>query len=156
MSFATPPAQTHLTVSLAVASFPPHLAWMLNATIRVVAAVIASGPRLLVCQRPPHKRHPGLWEFPGGKCEPGESDADAAARELAEELGLVATATGEPLFSAHDPGSQFLIVFLPVSVAGEPRCTEHSALHWATPPELRELPLAPSDRQFVEYMLSTT
>ena len=129
---------------------------MPNATIRVVAAVIANGPHLLVCQRPTHKRHPGLWEFPGGKCEPDESDADAAARELEEELGLAVTGIGEPLFSAHDPGSEFLIVFLPVRVSGEPRCTEHSAMSWGTPLELSSLPLAPSDKQFVEFMLSKT
>jgi 8-oxo-dGTP pyrophosphatase MutT (NUDIX family) len=48
----------------------------------VVAAVIERDGRLLVCQRPAHKRHGGLWEFPGGKCDPGESDAEAARREL--------------------------------------------------------------------------
>ncbi len=52
--------------------------------IRVIAAVIRRGPELLVCRRPAHKRHGGLWEFPGGKCEPGESDADTARRELLE------------------------------------------------------------------------
>ena len=97
-----------------------------------------------------------MWEFPGGKCDADESDTDAATRELAEELGLVATQVGEPLFSVRDPGSQFLIVFLPVSVTGEPHCLEHSALQWGTPAELSSLPLAPSDQQFVDYILSTT
>jgi 8-oxo-dGTP diphosphatase len=121
-------------------------------TIRVIAAVIADGDRLLVCQRPPHKRHGGLWEFPGGKCEPGESDAEAADRELREELGVAATAIGAELFAIHDPGSPFLIAFVPVDISGEPVCHEHSALHWGTLEELIGLPLAPSDRRFVEAM----
>ena len=50
---------------------------------RVVASVIEVDGKLLVCQRPAHKRHGGLWEFPGGKIEPGESDFEAVERELA-------------------------------------------------------------------------
>ena len=56
--------------------------------MRVLATVIRRDGRLLVCQRPSHKRHGGLWEFPGGKVEPGESDLAASRRELAEELGV--------------------------------------------------------------------
>lgn len=127
---------------------------MLSESIRVIAAVVTDGDRLLVCQRPPHKRHGGLWEFPGGKCEPGESDAQAADRELQEELGVTATAVGGELFAIHDPGSPFLIAFVPVAIEGEPVCHEHTALQWGTPSELAELPLAPSDRRFVEALLS--
>jgi mutator protein MutT len=123
-------------------------------TIRVIAAVVPDGDRLLVCQRPPHKRHGGLWEFPGGKCEPGETDAQAATRELREELGVTATAVGAELFAIHDLGSPFLIAFVPVEIAGEPVCHEHTALRWGTPNELAELPLAPSDRRFVEALLA--
>jgi 8-oxo-dGTP diphosphatase len=54
----------------------------------VVAAVIERGGRVLVSQRGPGVGHPGRWEFPGGKREPGESDAQALARELREELGV--------------------------------------------------------------------
>ena len=124
-----------------------------SAPVRVVAAVIADGDRLLVCQRPPHKRHAGLWEFPGGKCEPGESDGAAAARELREELGVTATEVGAELFAARDPGSPFVIAFVPVRIAGEPACREHTALRWGTPPELAALPLAPSDQRFIERLL---
>ena len=65
-----------------------------NGLVRVIAAVVWRGDRLLVCQRPAHKRHGGLWEFPGGKVEAGESDAAAARRELREELGVEVTAVG--------------------------------------------------------------
>jgi mutator protein MutT len=122
-------------------------------SIRVIAAVIADGDRLLVCQRPPHKRHGGLWELPGGKCEPGESDASAAARELREELGVEVLAVGAEELTIRDPGSRFVIVFVPVTIAGTPTCHEHTALAWATTAELAALPLAPSDRRFVETKL---
>ncbi len=123
-----------------------------DAPIRVVAAVVRRGERYLVCRRPAHKRHGGLWEFPGGKCEPGESDAEAVARELAEELGLTGTAVGEELFAIRDPGSPFLIAFLVTEAEGEPVCHEHEAVAWGTPDELARLPLAPSDARFVQHL----
>lgn len=123
-------------------------------TIRVIAAVIARGDRFLVCQRPPHKRHGGLWEFPGGKCDPDESDADAARRELHEELGVVALSVGAELAAFHDAGSPFLIAFVPVRIEGEPVCHEHTALAWGTPAELALFDLAPSDRRFVDTLLA--
>lgn len=122
--------------------------------IRVIAAVVARGDRFLVCQRPPHKRHGGLWEFPGGKCEPGESDVHAARRELREELGVEVLAVGREEFAIMDPGSPFLIAFVPVTIVGEPVCHEHTAFVWATLAELAEFPLAPSDRRFVEHCLA--
>lgn len=118
---------------------------------RVVAAVVRQGDALLVCQRPSHKRHAGLWEFPGGKCEADESDVQALARELLEELGLTVREIGDLLFEAADEGSQYLIAFFPVTVEGEPIAHEHEALKWATQAELLALPLAPVDRRFVEH-----
>jgi mutator protein MutT len=73
----------------------------------VIAAVVSRGDELLVCQRPHEKRHGRLWEFPGGKCEPGESDADAARGELREELGVEVTEVGDEQFAIADPGSPF-------------------------------------------------
>lgn len=121
---------------------------------RVVACVVARDERLLVCQRPPGKRHGGLWEFPGGKTEVGETDDAAAARELSEELGVEVTAVGPSLFEVVDPGSDFTISFLEVEIRGEPVCLEHSAIRWATLTDLVELPLAPSDAAYVRFRLS--
>lgn len=129
---------------------------MSDTPIRVIAAVATRGERLLVCQRPPHKRHGGLWEFPGGKCEPGESDQDAARRELREELGVEVKEVGAEEYAIMDPGSPFLIAFVPVTITGEPTCHEHTALTWGTPAELAKLELAPSDRRFVEHRLGAT
>ncbi len=121
--------------------------------IEVVAAVAVREGRHLVCQRPAHKRHGGLWEFPGGKLEPGETLQEAVRRELAEELGVEGTEAGPCLATFHDPGSPYRVAFHPVTFRGEPRCLEHAALAWATPAELAALPLAPSDRRFVETVL---
>ena len=121
---------------------------------RVLAAVVRRDDTLLVCQRPPHKRHGGLWEFPGGKQEPGESDADSIRRELLEELGVEPTAVGDEHFAIGDPGSPFLIAFVPTGIDGEPACHEHTALRWATLDELATMPLAPSDRRYVEFLRS--
>lgn len=119
--------------------------------VRVLAAVITRGDRLLVCRRPDDKRHGGLWEFPGGKLEPGENDAAAARRELREELGVEVTSVGRELLAVHDAGSPYLIAFVEVTISGEPACLEHSALAWATVDELQTYALAPSDRRYVEW-----
>jgi mutator protein MutT len=121
---------------------------------RVIAAVIARGDRLLVCQRPKHKRHGGLWEFPGGKVEPGETDEAAARRELHEELGIEVNRVADVEFAIADPNSSFLIAFAQVHISGEPACHEHDALAWCTSEELANLDLAPSDRRYVEHLLS--
>jgi mutator protein MutT len=124
--------------------------------IRVVAAVISRDDKLLVCQRPAHKRHGGLWEFPGGKCEPGESDADAIRRELAEELGIETVSVGDTEYEIADPESPFLIAFVAANITCEPRAVEHTGVAWAAPNELLSLPLAPSDRLYLEQRPSST
>ena len=136
---------------MACGTFGRQFVGVIDPLIRVVAAVVSRDDRLLVCQRPSHKRHGGLWEFPGGKCEEGESDADAIRRELREELGVEAEIVHGEEFSIQDHGSPFLIVFIPVGIVGEPACHEHVALTWGSLEELSKLPLAPSDRRFVEH-----
>ena len=108
--------------------------------------------RLLVCQRPAHKRHGGLWEFPGGKLEAGETLLDAARREMAEELGVTTVSVEAPLFEVHDAGSAFVIEFVPTVIEGTPQCLEHSELAWARLEDLLTMELAPSDRRFVEWL----
>src|SRR4051812_46483666 len=126
----------------------------LMSSVRVIAAVIAKDDKLLVCRRAQHKRHGGLWEFPGGKLEPDEDDETAARRELAEELGIHVERVGEAEIEIADAGSPLLIAFVPVEAWGTPVCHEHSALAWGTPAELALLPLAPSDRRYVEWRLT--
>jgi 8-oxo-dGTP diphosphatase len=120
--------------------------------VRVLAAVIQRSGSYLVCRRPPHKRHGGLWEFPGGKVEPGETDFEAARRELAEELGVTVIAVRPPAFSFADPGSPFVIDFVPVVISGEPERLEHSDMKWMTLDEMHSIELAPSDLGFSAYL----
>lgn len=124
-----------------------------GAKIDVIAAVMRREGKFLVCRRPPEKRHGGLWEFPGGKLEPGESFLSAAQRELREELNLTVKEIGDIRFESIDPGSNFVINFVDVVADGEPNPLEHSSVDWFAAEELLALPLAPSDRQFAEFLV---
>lgn len=120
-------------------------------SIRVVASVIERQGRVLLCRRPAHKRHGGLWEFPGGKVEPGEDSLQAVRRELWEELGVEVQEVGALEFSVADPGSPFIIEFHPVAICGEPRALEHEALAWVEEAEVPRFALAPSDRRYMMW-----
>jgi len=124
--------------------------------VLVIAAVVRRDGRFLVGRRPAGKRHGGLWEFPGGKIDPGESWLEAAHRELGEELGIHATSVGRLLLEVADPGSPYVIVFVEVEAAGKPVPTEHSEIGWYTPDELGALPLAPADARFVAKLRDTS
>jgi 8-oxo-dGTP diphosphatase len=121
--------------------------------IRVIAAVIYSDSKFLVCKRPAHKRHGDLWEFPGGKIHDGESDLEAAERELGEELKVHVMSVGDRLFSASDPGSPFVIEFVQVQMSGKPISIEHSEIRWCTKAELSKMQFAPADTRFVNEFL---
>ena len=125
-----------------------------GAATRVLAAVIVENGRYLVGLRPGHKRHGGLWEFPGGKVESGETLLEALRRELKEELGIEVLLAGEPVFRRQDPGSPFLIEFVEVQISGVPRALEHDEIRWLNTRELRSLNLAPSDQAFSSSLLS--
>ncbi len=121
--------------------------------IRVVACVIERDGKLLLCRRPAHKRHGGMWEFPGGKIEEDEGDFDAVKRELAEELSLDALRVDGPAFVRADPDSDFVIEFFRVEIDGEPIALEHDELQWLTPAEAECFALAPADRGYVLFRL---
>jgi mutator protein MutT len=120
--------------------------------ITVVAAVLERNQRILLGLRPAHKRHGGLWEFPGGKVDPFETPGDALARELKEELGVHASEVGPRLASFRDPDSIFRIDFYLVDCEGQPEPLEHVAIDWVTLEEAELLPLAPSDRQMIHWL----
>lgn len=120
--------------------------------IRVLAALLHRDGRWLLGRRPVHKRHGGLWEFPGGKVEPGEDDRTAMARELREELGLTLTTLGAERCVVHDVGSPFQIVFLDAEADGEPVAHEHEALAWVALHEFDAYALAPSDAACVRQL----
>lgn len=103
--------------------------------IHVVAAVIRRGDEVLIAKRPTHVHQGGLWEFPGGKLEPGEAPFQALARELGEELGIRITNSpnNHPLIQvAHDYGDKrvFLDVWSIRDFHGTPRGNEGQAVAW--------------------------
>jgi 8-oxo-dGTP diphosphatase len=122
--------------------------------IRVVAGVFegVEPGHVLAYRRTPGTRHGGLWEFPGGKVEDGESDRKALARELYEELGVRAR-VGKRLWAGQSPTVPPLrIIFYEVSVVeGEPELREHDAVK-SVPVESKALPWAPIDGAFVKWL----
>ncbi|HZA51519.1 MAG TPA: (deoxy)nucleoside triphosphate pyrophosphohydrolase [Myxococcaceae bacterium] len=126
-------------------------------TVRVVAALIADDsqpPRYLVQQRLPDESRPLLWEFPGGKVEPGESDARALIRECQEELG-VALEVGEPLWQtshAYVDLRVHLAVYRAWIREGQPRPLHAHALRWASGKQMREMPFCEADLPLVESL----
>jgi len=100
----------------------------------------------------------GLWEFPGGKVEGGESLKDALVRELDEELGIAARAGKELVSVTHsETGLEIFLVFFEVSIiAGEPQALEGQEILWVRPDEMSGLPMPPADDEVVELMIRTT
>jgi 8-oxo-dGTP diphosphatase len=117
--------------------------------VPVVCAIIMRGGHIMLAQRPPDKKLGGLWEFPGGKVEPGESAETALHRELQEELGCTVriTQTLPPFVHAYDWGSIELIPFICELTAesSEPHPHEHTTLVWVERSQLRNYNLAPAD-----------
>jgi 8-oxo-dGTP diphosphatase len=127
----------------------------LKRTVRVVAAVLYDERRqVLVTQRPAGKSMAGHWEFPGGKVEPGESDADALRRELREELGIeiVSARVLEELTHEYPERRVVLSFWLVSEYAGVPAALEGQPLHWSPPAQLRSLAMLPADWPIVERL----
>jgi 8-oxo-dGTP diphosphatase len=125
--------------------------------VEVTAAVIERGGRVLVTRRDPAKHLGGLWEFPGGKREPGESLEACLARELDEELG-VRIRVGQRLTIVPwaYPDRRVLLHFFRCRILPgriEPR--EGQPYRWVTPRELRALPMPPADADVVARLTST-
>ncbi|OBH45006.1 (deoxy)nucleoside triphosphate pyrophosphohydrolase [Mycobacterium mantenii] len=115
----------------------------------VVAGALISDAKVLVAQRARPPELAGRWELPGGKVAPGETERDALARELAEELGLAIgdVAVGDRLGGdiAVD-GGLTLRAYRVRLIRGEPDARDHRALRWITAAELHDLDWVPADR----------
>lgn len=121
------------------------------------AAMIDQDGRILIAQRPAHKALGGLWEFPGGKVEPGEAPEAALARELHEELDVrVEPDCLDPFaFASHAYEDFHLLMplYLVRTWRGEPIAKEAQALAWARPQELRAYPMPPADVVLVNRLI---
>ncbi|HWU17963.1 MAG TPA: (deoxy)nucleoside triphosphate pyrophosphohydrolase [Devosia sp.] len=119
----------------------------------VACALVDVDRRVLIAQRPEGKSMAGLWEFPGGKVEQGESPEAALIRELEEELGVsTKTACLAPIsFASHSYESFHLLMPLYVcrKWQGQPQAKEHSALKWVRPQALRDYPMPPADEPLI-------
>jgi 8-oxo-dGTP diphosphatase len=119
----------------------------------VACALVDEDRRVLIAQRPVGKAMAGLWEFPGGKLEAGETPEAALIRELHEELGIwTKEACLAPLsFVSHAYESFHLVMPLYVcrKWQGVPAPREHQALKWVRPAALRELPMPPADEPLI-------
>ena len=131
----------------------------MSAKIVLVAAcaLVDADGRVLIAERPPGKAMAGLWEFPGGKVEPGERPEDTLIRELSEELGItVREACLAPLtFASHSyPGFDLL---MPLYVCrrweGQPRAREGQELSWVRPQRLRDYAMPPADVPLIPHLI---
>lgn len=118
----------------------------------VVAALIWSDNKFMICQRPAHKARGLLWEFVGGKVEPGETKPEALIRECREELA-VTVSVGEVFMDVlHDYPDLLvhLTLFHAAIVGGEPRMLEHNDIRWITPAEISQYEFCPADVEILE------
>ena len=122
----------------------------------VAAALVDVDGRVLIGQRPAGKRMEGLWEFPGGKVEAGETPEDALIRELDEELGITARrdCLAASVFASHAYEGFHLLMplYLLRRWEGEVRRREHAALAWAKPMKLFDYPMPPADAPLCAYL----
>jgi 8-oxo-dGTP diphosphatase len=119
----------------------------------VVAAVIEREGRILIARRPARLHLGGLWEFPGGKRQEGESAPEALAREIREELG--AAVTVGPLLETVDwtyPDKHVRIAFFRCRLDGEPRALEGQEMAWVAPADLPRYEFPPADATLVERL----
>lgn len=114
----------------------------------VVAALIWQGERVLACQRPPHKARGLLWEFVGGKVEPGETREQALIRECREELDVTVRVGGIFMELVHEyPDLTVHLTLFHAGIAeGTPRLLEHQALRWLTVEEMDQYLFCPADQ----------
>ena len=120
------------------------------------AALVDADGRVLICQRPEGKQLAGLWEFPGGKLEPGETPEACLIRELNEELGIeVKSACLAPfVFASHgyDDFHLLMPLYLCRRWDGFVQKREHQALAWVEPMKLADYPMPPADAPLVAYL----
>ena len=123
-----------------------------SGTVEVVAALIWQGNTFMICQRPAHKARGLLWEFVGGKVEPGETGEQALVRECREELDVL-LAVGEvymDVIHEYPDLTVHLTLFNATIAEGTPKKLEHMDIRWITPQEIPCYDFCPADVEILE------
>lgn len=121
----------------------------------VVAALIWQGNKFMICQRPAHKARGLLWEFVGGKVEPGETKEQALIRECREELAITLS-VGEVFMDViHEylDLTVHLTLFNATIAKGEPQKLEHNDIQWITPSEIQNFAFCPADEEILAKII---
>ncbi|MBR1757680.1 MAG: (deoxy)nucleoside triphosphate pyrophosphohydrolase [Lachnospiraceae bacterium] len=122
--------------------------------VEVVAALIWEKDRFMICQRPAHKARGLLWEFVGGKVEPGESKEEALIRECREELDVLVS-VGDVFYEVdhvYPDLTVHLTLFHAAIAQGEPKLLEHNDLRWITVEEIPAYAFCPADEEILKKL----
>ena len=126
----------------------------MDSPVIVTAAVIERDGSYLLARRPEGTHLAGHWEFPGGKCEEGETPEQCLEREIMEELGVKAVAGREIFRTRYRYPDRFLeLRFLACTLAGTPSPQQGQAVRWVARADLGTLMFPPADAEFVERLL---
>lgn len=121
----------------------------------VVAALIWNEDKFMICQRPAHKARGLLWEFVGGKVEPGETKPQALIRECREELDIELKVNDLFIDVIHEYPDLLvhLTLFNSEIAEGEPKMLEHNDIKWITPAEIPEYDFCPADEEILKRII---
>lgn len=122
---------------------------------KVVAALIRDGDSFMICQRPAHKTRGLLWEFVGGKVEPGETMEQALIRECREELDVQIRVNDVfmEVCHAYPDMTVELTLFHAAIVCGQPKRLEHNDIRWIRPDEIEQYAFCPADTEILERII---
>ena len=122
--------------------------------VEVVAALIWQGDKFMICQRPAHKARGLLWEFVGGKVEPGETKEQALIRECQEELAVTLDVGDVFMDVTHEylDLTVHLTLFNATIAEGEPQKLEHNDIQWITPSEITNYEFCPADEEILKTL----
>ena len=123
----------------------------------VVAALIWQGEKFMICQRPAHKARGLLWEFVGGKVEPGETKEQALIRECQEELAVTLSVGDVFMDVTHEyPDLTVHLTLFNATIAeDEPVMLEHNDIQWITPSEILNYEFCPADKEILKKIIET-
>lgn len=123
--------------------------------IEVVAALICEGDKFMICQRPAHKARGLLWEFVGGKVEPGETKEQALIRECREELAVTLSVGDVFMDVVHEyPDITVHLTLFNATIAeGVPQKLEHNDIRWIAPSEISNYTFCPADEEILKKII---